>query len=152
MNHLKGLLSAANDNGLKDVFVHAFTDGRDVDPKSGAGHLQTIQDHMDKTVGKIATVTGRYYAMDRDNRWERVKLAYDVIANNVGEQTADVIASVKGNYANDVTDEFVKPLVATENGTPIAKVEEGDVVIFFNFRTDRGRELTKFILCDHDKL
>ena len=145
IDHLKGLLSAANDNGLKDVFVHAFTDGRDVDPKSGASHLQTIQDHMDKTVGKIATVTGRYYAMDRDNRWERVKLAYDVIANNIGEQTDDVIASVKGNYANDVTDEFVKPLVATENGAPIAKVEEGDVVIFFNFRTDRGRELTNML-------
>ncbi len=145
IDHLKGLLSAANDNGLKDVFVHAFTDGRDVDPKSGAGHLQTIQDHMDTTTGKIATVTGRYYAMDRDNRWERVKLAYDVIANNIGEQTDDVIASVKEKYAEDITDEFVKPLVATENGAPIAKVEEGDVVIFFNFRTDRGRELTNML-------
>ena len=145
IDHLKGLLSAANDNDLKDVFVHAFTDGRDVDPKSGASHLQTIQDHMDTTTGKIATVTGRYYAMDRDNRWERVKLAYDVIANNIGEQTDDVIASVKEKYAEDITDEFVKPLVATENGAPIAKVEEGDVVIFFNFRTDRGRELTNML-------
>ena len=145
IDHLKGLLSAANDNDLKDVFVHAFTDGRDVDPKSGASHLQTIQDHMDTTTGKIATVTGRYYAMDRDNRWERVKLAYDVIANNIGEQTDDVIASVKEKYAEDITDEFVKPLVATENDAPIAKVEEGDVVIFFNFRTDRGRELTNML-------
>jgi len=145
VDHLKGLLSAANDNGLTDVFVHAFTDGRDVDPKSGAGHLQDVQNHMNETTGKIATVTGRYYAMDRDNRWERVKLAYDVIANNIGEQTNNVIASVKENYANDITDEFVKPLVATENGKPIAKVEEDDVVIFFNFRTDRGRELTNML-------
>lgn len=145
VDHLKGLLTAANDNGLSNVFVHAFTDGRDVDPKSGASHLENIQKHMDKTTGKIATVTGRYYAMDRDNRWERVKLAYDVIANNIGEHTPDVIATVKENYTNDVTDEFIKPLVATENGKALAKVEEGDVVIFFNFRTDRGRELTNML-------
>lgn len=145
VDHLKGLLTAANDNGLSNVFVHAFTDGRDVDPKSGASHLENIQKHMGKTTGKIATVTGRYYAMDRDNRWERVKLAYDVIANNIGEHTPDVIATVKENYTNDVTDEFIKPLVATENGKALAKVEEGDVVIFFNFRTDRGRELTNML-------
>ena len=145
IDHLKGLLSAANDNGLKDVFVHAFTDGRDVDPKSGASHLETIQNHMDATTGKIATVTGRYYAMDRDNRWERVKLAYEAVANNLGELTDDVIGSVRKNYENDVTDEFIQPLIASEKGQPLAKIEKDDVVIFFNFRTDRGRELTNML-------
>ena len=145
IDHLKGLLSAANDNGLKDVFVHAFTDGRDVDPKSGASHLETIQNHMNATTGKIATVTGRYYAMDRDNRWERVKLAYEAVANNLGELTDDVIGSVRKNYENDVTDEFIQPLIASEKGQPLAKIEKDDVVIFFNFRTDRGRELTNML-------
>ena len=145
IDHLKGLLSAANDNGLQDVFVHAFTDGRDVDPKSGASFLEELNGHMAQTTGKIATVTGRYYAMDRDNRWERVKLAYDAVVNNVGEQTENVIDNIKAGYQNDITDEFVKPLIATENGDPIAKVSEDDVVIFFNFRTDRGRELTNML-------
>ena len=145
INHLKGLLTAANEKGLKDVFVHAFTDGRDVDPKSGAGHIENLQKHMASTTGKLATVTGRYYAMDRDNRWERVKLAYDVIVNNVGETTDDAIATLNQKYNEDITDEFIKPLVITENGNPVAKVEEGDVVIFFNFRTDRGRELTNML-------
>ena len=145
IDHLKGLLTAANDSGLSDVFVHAFTDGRDVDPKSGASHIDNIQKHMDKTTGKIATVTGRYYAMDRDNRWERVKLAYDVITNSTGTHTSNVVNTIKENYANNITDEFIKPLVATENGKAVAKVEEGDVVIFFNFRTDRGRELTNML-------
>lgn len=141
INHLKGLLTAANDNGLEKVYVHAFTDGRDVDPKAGVSYVADLQDHMLKTTGKIATVTGRYYAMDRDNRWERVKLAYDVIANGVGETTDNVIDSLKTNYANDITDEFIKPLVADKDG----KVEEDDVIIFFNFRTDRGRELTNML-------
>lgn len=141
INHLKGLLTAANDNSLEKVYVHAFTDGRDVDPKAGVSYVADLQDHMLKTTGKIATVTGRYYAMDRDNRWERVKLAYDVIANGVGETTDNVIDSLKTNYANDITDEFIKPLVADKDG----KVEEDDVIIFFNFRTDRGRELTNML-------
>ncbi|MEO9891519.1 2,3-bisphosphoglycerate-independent phosphoglycerate mutase [Aurantibacter sp.] len=141
INHLKGLLTAANDNGLKDVFVHAFTDGRDVDPKAGAGYVKDLQEHMSKTVGEIATVTGRYYAMDRDNRWERVKLAYDAIAKGVGTPTDNVIKSLEENYNNDVTDEFVKPLIANSNGI----LAEDDVVIFFNFRTDRGRELTNML-------
>jgi 2,3-bisphosphoglycerate-independent phosphoglycerate mutase len=141
INHLKGLLTAAKDNGLEDVFVHAFTDGRDVDPKAGVGYVQDLQQHMSKTVGEIATVTGRYYAMDRDNRWERVKLAYDVIVNGIGEPTDNIVDSLKKNYANDVTDEFIKPLVAAKNGT----VDENDVIIFFNFRTDRGRELTNML-------
>lgn len=141
INHLKGLLTAADDNGLENVYVHAFTDGRDVDPKSGVSYVADLQKHMSKTTGKIATVTGRYYAMDRDNRWERVKLAYDVIANGVGETTDNVIDSLKTNYANGITDEFIKPLVADKDG----KVEEDDVIIFFNFRTDRGRELTNML-------
>ena len=141
INHLKGLLTAAKDNGLEDVFVHAFTDGRDVDPKAGVGYVQDLQQHMSKTVGEIATVTGRYYAMDRDNRWERVKLAYDVIVNGIGEPTDNIVDSLKKNYANNVTDEFIKPLVAAKNGT----VDENDVIIFFNFRTDRGRELTNML-------
>ena len=141
INHLKGLLTAANDKGLKDVYVHAFTDGRDVDPKAGVSYVQDLQEHMTKTTGKIATVTGRYYAMDRDNRWERVKLAYDVVTNGVGETTDNIIKSLEVNYANEVTDEFIKPLVADKNGT----ISEDDVVIFFNFRTDRGRELTNML-------
>ena len=145
INHLKGLLTAANEKGLQNVFVHAFTDGRDVDPKSGAGHIENLQDHMASTTGKLATVTGRYYAMDRDNRWERVKLAYDVIVNNIGEETNDAVATLNNKYSKDITDEFIKPLVVTENGNPVAKVEEDDVVIFFNFRTDRGRELTNML-------
>ncbi len=141
ITHLKGLLTAANDNGLEDVYVHAFTDGRDVDPKSGIGYVQDLQEHMSKTVGKIATVTGRYYAMDRDNRWERVKLAYDVIVNGVGEPTEHITKDLQINYDNDVTDEFIKPMVAAKNGT----VDADDVIIFFNFRTDRGRELTNML-------
>jgi len=145
INHVKGLITAANEKELTDVYVHAFTDGRDVDPKSGAGHIQDLQNHMNQTTGKIATVTGRYYAMDRDNRWERVKLAYDGIVKAEGTPTSNIINSIKENYANDITDEFIKPLIATENNTPIASVSEGDVVIFFNFRTDRGRELTNML-------
>ncbi len=141
INHLKGLLTAANDNGLKDVYVHAFTDGRDVDPKSGIGYVKELQEHMSDTVGEIATVTGRYYAMDRDNRWERVKLAYDVMVNGIGDTSNNIIESLKTNYTNDITDEFIKPLVVNKNGI----IEEDDVVIFFNFRTDRGRELTNML-------
>jgi 2,3-bisphosphoglycerate-independent phosphoglycerate mutase len=141
ITHLKGLLTAANDNGLEDVYVHAFTDGRDVDPKSGIGYVQDLEKHMSKTVGKIATVTGRYYAMDRDNRWERVKLAYDVIVNGIGVPTDNITESLQSNYDKDVTDEFIKPMVAAKNGT----VDADDVIIFFNFRTDRGRELTNML-------
>lgn len=145
INHLKGLLTAANDNGLKDVFVHGFTDGRDVDPKSGAGHIKDLQNHMLSTTGKIGSITGRYYAMDRDNRWERVKLAYNALVNAEGKATTNFSEALNENYANNITDEFIKPLIATENGQPIAKIEPNDVVIFFNFRTDRGRELTNML-------
>jgi 2,3-bisphosphoglycerate-independent phosphoglycerate mutase len=144
INHLFGLLDAANDFGLKDVFVHAFTDGRDVDPKSGYGFISELEDHLDKTTGKLASVIGRYYAMDRDKRWERVKLAYDAIVSGKGIHTKHVLKSIQEGYEENITDEFIKPLVITnKNDSPVATIQEDDVVIFFNFRTDRGRQLTQ---------
>ena len=147
INHLKGLLSAAKENGLDNqVFVHAFTDGRDCDPMSGKGFVEELLNHMKMTTGKLASVVGRYFAMDRDKRWERVKLAYDALVNGVGEVTADPIEAIKKSYAEGVTDEFLKPIILSENGgTPVAKIEEGDVVFCFNFRTDRGREITEVL-------
>ena len=144
ITHLFGLLDAANNQDLKNVFVHAFTDGRDVDPKSGYGFISELQDHLNKTGGKLASVTGRYYAMDRDKRWERVKLAYDAIVNGEGEKTNNVLRAIQNNYEKDITDEFIKPLVITnDDNEPTATIKNGDVVIFFNFRTDRGRQLTE---------
>src|SRR5690606_4602937 len=137
ISHLYGLIAAANEFGLKKTFVHAFTDGRDVDPKSGANFISDLQNHLINTPTKLATVTGRYYAMDRDKRWERVKLAYDAIVNSIGEKSTNVVATIENNYANDITDEFIKPIIAVdENYNPVASVKEGDVIIFFNFRTD----------------
>ncbi len=144
INHLFGLLDAAKDFGLTNTYVHAFTDGRDVDPKSGYGFLTELESHLEKTNAKLATVTGRYYAMDRDKRWERIKLAYDAMVNGIGETSTNVTDTVQKSYNNDVTDEFIKPIIMTDkSGEPIAKIKDGDVVIFFNFRTDRGRELTE---------
>lgn len=143
IKHLYGLLNAANDFGLKNVFVHAFTDGRDVDPKSGYGFISELEDHLAKSTGKLATVTGRYYAMDRDKRWERVKLAYDALVHAEGVQTTNVLKSIQQSYEEGVTDEFIKPLVINEGDQPIATIKDGDVVVFFNFRTDRGRQLTQ---------
>jgi len=146
INHTKGLLKAANDFGLTDVYLHAFTDGRDVDPKSGKGFITDIENYMSDTTGKLASVCGRYYAMDRDQRWERVKLSYDLLVNGIGEKSHDAIASMQKSYDNDVTDEFIKPIVMVdENEKPIATVQEDDVIIFFNFRTDRGRQLTRVL-------
>ncbi|MBD0832407.1 2,3-bisphosphoglycerate-independent phosphoglycerate mutase [Aestuariibaculum sediminum] len=144
INHLFGLINAADEYGLEHTYIHAFTDGRDVDPKSGYGFLTELESHLEKSKAKLATVTGRYYAMDRDKRWERVKLAYDAMVNGIGEKSTNVTDSVQKNYNNDVTDEFIKPIIMTESqGEPVAKIKDGDVVIFFNFRTDRGRELTE---------
>ncbi len=144
INHLFGLLDATNDYGLENVFVHAFTDGRDVDPKSGYGFITELEEHLHKTSGKLATVTGRYYAMDRDKRWERVKLAYDGLVNGEGTKTQNVLKSIQSNYENDITDEFIKPLIVTDkNNQPVTTIKDDDVVIFFNFRTDRGRQLTE---------
>ncbi len=143
INHVYGLLDAAKANDLQNVYVHAFTDGRDVDPKSGYGFISELEEYLAKTTGKLATVTGRYYAMDRDKRWERVKLAYDAVVHGEGKQTTNVLKDIQQSYEEDVTDEFIKPLVVNENGEPIATIKEGDVVLFFNFRTDRGRQLTQ---------
>jgi 2,3-bisphosphoglycerate-independent phosphoglycerate mutase len=143
-SHLYGLLEAAQEYGLEKIFVHAFTDGRDVDPKSALLDIANLEDYVKDSNAKIASIIGRYYAMDRDKRWERVKLAYDLLVNAVGEKSIDAVESIKKSYANDVTDEFIQPIVMTDkNGTPLAKIEDDDVVIFFNFRTDRGRELTE---------
>ncbi|MRM82433.1 2,3-bisphosphoglycerate-independent phosphoglycerate mutase [Riemerella anatipestifer] len=147
INHLKGLLSAASDFGLKDnVFVHAFTDGRDCDPHSGKGFIKELIEHMQSTTGKLASVVGRYYAMDRDRRWERVKLAYDVMVNAIGEPSKNAIESIEKFYQEGVSDEFLKPILCVDElGNPIAKIENDDVVFCFNFRTDRGREITEVL-------
>ena len=147
IKHLEGLLTAASENGLKEnVFVHAFTDGRDCDPHSGKVFVEEILKHMENTTGKLASIVGRYYAMDRDKRWERVKLAYDVIVNAVGKETHDPLAAIQESYDEGVTDEFIKPIVILgENNAPVAKIENDDVVFCFNFRTDRGREITEVL-------
>lgn len=143
IEHLKGLCTIAANHGLKNVFIHAFTDGRDTDPKGGLGYLTDLKNHVSKTTGQIASIVGRYYAMDRDKRWERVKLAYDLMVHGTGEKTTDVLKAVEKSYEAGVTDEFIKPIVATDaNSNPIATIKGGDVVLCFNFRTDRGREIT----------
>ena len=143
-SHLRGLIDASQEYGLENVFIHAFTDGRDVDPKSGKKYIQDLENYISKTPVKIASVIGRYYAMDRDKRWERVKLAYDLVVHATGTPTHDIVTSIATSYGNDITDEFIQPLVAVDtNNKPLATIEEDDVVIFFNFRTDRGRELTE---------
>lgn len=143
-SHLRGLIDASQEYGLEKVYIHAFTDGRDVDPKSGKKYIQDLENYISKTPVKIASIIGRYYAMDRDKRWERVKLAYDLLVHATGTGTSDLVASIEASYNNNITDEFIAPLVHVDNnGNPIAAIEEDDVVIFFNFRTDRGRELTE---------
>ena len=143
INHIKALTSLCADEGLKDVSIHAFTDGRDTDPKSGLGFLTDLQNHLTQTTGSIATVTGRYYAMDRDKRWERVKIAYDAMVNGVGESSNDILVAVKKSYENGVTDEFIKPII--NKTIPNVKIKNEDVVICFNFRTDRCREITEVL-------
>lgn len=141
--HVKGLCSIAAEQGLKDVFVHVFTDGRDTDPKSGLGFVKDLEDHMARTTGKVASLIGRYYAMDRDNRWERVKLAYDLLVKSEGEKSSNALDAIRKSYEDKVTDEFIKPVVIVgADGEPLATIEDGDVVLCFNFRTDRGREIT----------
>ena len=146
IDHVKGILSAANDHEVKNVFLHAFTDGRDCDPKSGAYFIDDIQKHMKSTTGELASVTGRYYAMDRDNRWERVKLAYDALVNGIGEHSTNATESIQKSYDNKITDEFIEPIIMVdENDKAKASIKKDDVVIFFNFRTDRGRQLTEVL-------
>ena len=143
INHLKAFIDICQTKGLKEVYVHAFTDGRDCDPKSGLGFITELQEHLDKTTGKIASVSGRYFAMDRDNRWERVKLAYDAMVKGAGGKAASAIEAVQHSYAQNVFDEFILPTSIIENGAPVATIKDGDAVICFNFRTDRCREITK---------
>jgi 2,3-bisphosphoglycerate-independent phosphoglycerate mutase len=144
INHLKAILDVCSQHGLQNVFIHAFTDGRDCDPKSGLAFIKELQQHIDKTVGKIATVSGRYFAMDRDNRWERVKLAYDAMVNGIGVRAENAVAAIEKSYAENVTDEFIKPtVIVDENDNPTATIKDGDAAICFNFRTDRCREITK---------
>ncbi|WP_272151596.1 2,3-bisphosphoglycerate-independent phosphoglycerate mutase [Tenacibaculum aiptasiae] len=144
IDHLKGLLDAANKHELKNVYLHAFTDGRDCDPKSGKYFINDIQEHMQKTTGELASITGRYYAMDRDNRWERIHLAYDALVNAKGTLSSNATESIQQSYDSDITDEFIKPIVMVDNNNqPKTTIKEDDVVIFFNFRTDRGRQLTE---------
>lgn len=144
INHLKGLVTAAETSGVKESYIHAFTDGRDVDPKSGYGFITELEEFIVNKPTKIATITGRYYAMDRDKRWDRVKLAYDALVKGIGEASKNALKSIQRSYDNNVTDEFIKPIVMVDKSNqPLAKISEGDVVIFFNFRTDRGRQLTE---------
>ena len=144
IEHLKGLLSIMAEEDVQNVFVHAITDGRDCDPKWGAGFVKDIEEHCNKTTGEIASVCGRYYAMDRDNRWERTRLAYDLIVNGIGNKTTDLQTAIQQSYDDDVTDEFIKPILKVDrNEFPVATISEGDVVIIFNFRTDRGRQITQ---------
>lgn len=143
LEHLKGICTIAHHQNVNNLFIHAFTDGRDTDPKGGYVYLSDLQQHLTKTTGKIASVIGRYYAMDRDKRWERVKLAYDLMVKGTGEATTNVLKSVQQSYDNNVTDEFINPIVVTDNhGQALTTIKEGDVVLCFNFRTDRGREIT----------
>jgi 2,3-bisphosphoglycerate-independent phosphoglycerate mutase len=145
LNHIKALTDICKAEGLTNVLIHAFTDGRDTDPKSGFGFLTDLQNHLDTTVGKIASITGRYYAMDRDKRWERVKLAYDALVNGIGEKMDDVLAAVKKSYEDGVTDEFIKPIINEGIKDQVSGIQNGDAVICFNFRTDRCREITEVL-------
>lgn len=148
IDHVKGLAKIAADAGVKDVFIHAFMDGRDCDPKSGKAFIADLQNTLDQTGGRIASLTGRYFAMDRDKRWDRVKLAYDAMVNGVGEfsvEKGQIAETIQKCYDENITDEFLKPIVVTENGHAIGNIESGDVVMCFNFRTDRGREITEVL-------
>jgi len=144
--HLHHLCDLAKEKGLNNVFIHAFTDGRDTDPKSGLGYMTNLENHLKTSTGKIASVIGRYYAMDRDKRWERVKIAYDLLVKGEGSKTQHIINAIQESYAENITDEFIKPIIHTDAaGNPIAAIKEDDVVICFNFRTDRCREITQVL-------
>ncbi len=142
LEHLFKLTEISKNYGIDKTYVHCFMDGRDTDPKSGKGFIEALENHLKQTTGKIASIVGRYYAMDRDKRWERVKEAYDLIVKGIGQETENPVDAVQKSYDADVTDEFIKPIVCVENGKPVATIEEGDVVIFFNYRNDRAKELT----------
>ncbi len=146
LEHLFKLCDIAKHYGLANHYVHCFMDGRDTDPRSGKGFIAQLEEHLATTGGKIASIIGRYYAMDRDKRWERVKIAYDLLVNGVGEATTNTVEAVQKSYDNEVTDEFIKPIVHVDGeGQPVATIKDGDVVIFFNYRNDRAKELTQVL-------
>ena len=150
ITHLFGLLELAKRNGLKKVYVHCFLDGRDTPPKSGRDFISPLEDEMKKLgVGEIAMISGRYYAMDRDNNYDRVKLAYDALTKGEGLQAGSAEEAIRQSYDRDETDEFVKPTVIMKDGRPTATIKDGDSIIFFNFRPDRAREITH-CFCDDD--
>lgn len=143
LNHVYEILAEAKRQGIEDVFVHCYMDGRDTDPRSGLGFVTELESKMAESTGKVATVCGRFYAMDRDKRWDRVKAAYDMLVDGIGVQATSATEAIKASYEAEVTDEFIKPTVITDAaGQPLAKIEKDDAVIFFNFRNDRARELT----------
>lgn len=145
-SHLKAIVSLCKQEGLTNVFIHAFTDGRDTDPKSGMNYLTALQAHLDQTTGQIATISGRYYAMDRDKRWERVKLAYDAMVKGTGQKSDNALSAISDSYEKNITDEFILPTVITKaDGSPIATIRNGDAALCFNFRTDRCREITEVL-------
>ena len=137
--HILALCDIAKKYELKDVYLHCFMDGRDTDPHSGKGFIHDLQEHCKQSAGVVASIIGRYYAMDRDKRWDRVKIAYDQLVNGIGEKATDMEAAMQESYDNDVTDEFIKPIV---NANVDGRIKEGDVVIFFNYRNDRAKEIT----------
>jgi 2,3-bisphosphoglycerate-independent phosphoglycerate mutase len=144
LDHLESLLEMTVKFNCPDVFVHGFTDGRDVDPKSGKGYIEELEKKLNATGSKLASITGRYYAMDRDKRWERIKKAYDALVHGKGTLTKDIKQQIQSSYDQGVTDEFIEPLITVdEKNQPIAKIDSGDVIVFFNYRTDRGRQLTE---------
>jgi 2,3-bisphosphoglycerate-independent phosphoglycerate mutase len=144
--HLQAITDVCKQEGLNDVFIHAFTDGRDTDPKSGLGFIKDLEEHLTHSVGKIASIIGRYYAMDRDKRWERVQLAYDAMVKGIGKKSISAVNAIQEAYAENITDEFIKPVILTnQDHQPIATIQEGDAVICFNFRTDRCREITEVL-------
>lgn len=147
INHLKAIIDICKVEGLKNVFIHAFTDGRDCDPKSGLGFIKELQEHLNTTgIGKIASVSGRYFAMDRDKRWERIHLAYGALVNGKGETDTNAVDAIEKSYHNNITDEFIKPTVILDDaGKPVATIKDGDVALCFNFRTDRCREITQVL-------
>ena len=146
INHLMAICDYCKANDLTEVYIHAFTDGRDTDPKSGLGFMTTLSQHLQNSVGKIATISGRYFAMDRDKRWERVKLAYDCLVHSAGPRTTSATSALETAYAADITDEFLLPtVIVDDNNEPVAAIKEGDAVFCFNFRTDRCREITEVL-------
>jgi 2,3-bisphosphoglycerate-independent phosphoglycerate mutase len=146
IDHVKALCTIAHEAGVRRVFVHAFTDGRDTDPKSGVRYVNELEQSLERSGARIASVVGRYYAMDRDRRWERVKVAYDLLVHGIGTRSQNLIQTIQEQYKDDVTDEFLKPIVKTgSDGQPLATIQPGDVVLCFNFRTDRGREITEVL-------